>query len=135
MEDDINKQTTEVESTKSTDGNTVIERQSVATSESISSKTIIARVIWFIAGFILVFLILRVVLMLLGAKQTSGFVDFIYSVSGFLAAPFYGIFARPAYGNSVLDSASLVAIIVYTLIAWGIVKLVALTTAENRIDI
>jgi hypothetical protein len=53
-------------------------------------------------------------------------VRFVYTVSALLVAPFQGIFPTPATQNSVLELSSLVAIAVYALIAWGIVRLIAI---------
>jgi len=72
----------------------------------------------------------RFTLKLLGANPSSGFVDLIYSVTNVLVAPFTGIFSTPtAEGDivsSVFETSTLVAIVVYALIAWGLVKLVNL---------
>ncbi|RZJ87310.1 MAG: YggT family protein, partial [Chryseobacterium sp.] len=81
-----------------------------------------------------VLLVLRIVLLLLAANQGNGFVDFVYAVSGFFAMPFYGIFNyTPAYGSSVLELSSIVAIFIYALVGWGLVKL--LTIGSRTRDI
>ena len=71
-------------------------------------------------------LITRVILKLLAANPEAGFVRFVYAVSAPLVAPFQGVFPTPATQNSVLELSSLVAIAVYALIAWGIVRLIAI---------
>lgn len=114
------RQTTEVRETNVQDGATSVQRQTVHQSARADGRVVASRVVWYIVGFILVLLGLRVLLYLLGANQGSGFVDFIYAISSVFAAPFYGIFAQPAYGKSVLDSASLVAMVVYALVGWGL---------------
>src|SRR5487761_1462190 len=87
----------------------------------------ITRVIWFIAGVILVLLAFRFVLVLLGANSANGFVNFIYSVSHPLAAPFFGIFGYSIhYGVSRFELSTLVAMAVYALIAFGLAKLVTI---------
>lgn len=130
---DQEQQTTEVRSTEVQDGATNIQRQTVSQTEKADSRVVAARVIWYIAGFIITLLVLRIILFLLGANQGSGFVDFLYAVSGVFAAPFYGIFAQPSYGASVLDTASLVAIAVYALVAWGVAKLFTLNRTHDDI--
>jgi hypothetical protein len=66
-------------------------------------------------------------LRLTGANASSGFVDFIYTVSGVLSAPFDTIFGATAVEagqtQSVFEPSILIAIAVYAIIAWGIVKL------------
>lgn len=130
MDGDGSRQTTEVRETNTVEGNTNVNRQTVATHTAVDSRVIIGRVIWFIAGFIIVLLALRIVMMLLGANTGAPFVDFLYAISGVFAWPFYGIFPQPAYGSSQFDSASLVAIVVYALLAWGVVKLLTLTSSD-----
>lgn len=97
-----------------------------------NSSVVASRVVWYIVGFILVLLALRIVLFLLGANQGSGFVDFIYAVSGVFAAPFAGIFPAPVYGKFFFDTASVVAMVVYALVGWGITKLFTLTHRDTE---
>jgi hypothetical protein len=91
-----------------------------------------ARVIWFIAGVINTLLVLRFVFVLLGANAGNGFVNFIYSVSHPFAAPFFGIFGYSThYGVSRFESSTIVAILVYTLVAWGLTRLVTIRQPER----
>lgn len=85
------------------------------------------RVVYYIGGFIIAVLALRFSLLVLGASRASGFVKFIYDVSGFFVEPFNGIFTRPTYGKSTFDSATLVAIIVYAFVTIGIARLLTIT--------
>jgi len=94
--------------------------------------TRVKQVIYFIFGVINVLLLLRFVLLLLAANELSPFVTLIYGLSSPLARPFQGIFAEPTLGGSVLEWASLVAIGVYSLIAYGLVRVVALIYAPNH---
>lgn len=90
------------------------------------------RVVWYVAGLIIAFLALRILLQILAANQGNAFVDFVYSVSGFFAAPFFGIFNyTPSYGRVMFEISSLVAIIVYALAAWAIAKALTLTGADE----
>lgn len=92
------------------------------------------RVIWLIAGIIIGLLALRIILLLLAANQGAPFVDFVYGLSGVFAWPFYGIFGyTPQYGQSVLEISSIVAIIVYALIAWGLGKAATLTSSRTDV--
>lgn len=89
------------------------------------------QVVWFLVGLIDVILAIRFVMKLLAANTSSGFVSFMYNLSEPLVAPFRGIFGAPAAGGSVLEPASLVAIVIYSLIGWGIVALIRLLTAPK----
>ena len=121
---DEDKRTTEVREVRErVDGGTV-QRQTVSSEVSPSGAVVFKRVIWYVAGVIIVLLVLRMVLQLMGANNSAGFVHFIYSVSGVFAAPFFGIFSySPKYGSSYFEVSTLVAVAVYALVAWGIGKL------------
>ncbi len=127
MADEV-QETREVRTSEQQVGDTTVQRQTVSQSTSGAPTGVVAqRVVWYIVGFIIVLLALRVVLLLLGADRSSGFVDFIYSFAGVFAMPFEGIFSTPSYnGKFFLDSASLVAMVIYALVGWGIAKLFTL---------
>ena len=136
--DDNTTETTEVRERNVADDNgNSVRRQTVATHADATAdgRVVASRVVWYVAGFIIALLVLRIILFLLAANQGSAFVDFIYALSGVFAAPFNGIFATPAYGSSALDTASLVAIAVYALIAWGISKLFTLNRPAGTADV
>ena len=98
----------------------------------VSTQVAVARFVYYVAGVIAAFLIARIVLLLLAANQGSAFVDFVYTVGGWFASPFYGIFSyQPQYGQSVLEISSIVAVVVYSLVAMAIVKLIMLTDARG----
>ena len=62
----------------------------------------------------------------------GGFTDFVYDITGPLVAPFEGIFGAPDVETGVFDPASLVAIVVYSLIAWVIAKVLDISLGETR---
>lgn len=134
MNEERDQQTTEVRETKERQGNTNIRRQSVTTASKVDAGIVARRIVYYIVGVIIALLTLRIVLLLLAANQGSAFVDFIYALSGLFAWPFYGIFNyQPAYGQSVFEISSLVAIIVYVLIGVGIAKLFTLTKGDDAV--
>jgi uncharacterized protein YggT (Ycf19 family) len=116
--------------------------EQVTRSEHVSVPSVAAKqragvararqVIYFIFGAINVLLVIRFVLLGLGAQQASSFVAFIYSLSYPLVLPFQGIFPEPTLGGSVFEWASLVAIGIYSLLAYGLVRIVALIYAPPR---
>lgn len=92
--------------------------------------------IYFFFGALEILLTFRLVLKLLGASISSAFVNFIYGLTGLFILPFNGIFRR-GYSQglettSVLEPATLVAIIVYIILAWGIVKLVRISSGKQQ---
>lgn len=92
--------------------------------------------IYFFFGLLEVLLAFRLVLKLTGASLLSGFVRFIYALTGIFILPFEGIFRRGyAQGvetTSVLEPSVMVAIIVYVILAWGIVKLLRISSGEKQ---
>ncbi len=132
MEED--KKTTEVKETNERAGNTSIQRETVSTQTHTSGVIIFQRVVWYIVGFIIVLLALRLVLLLLAANDDSAFVSFIYSLSNIFAAPFFGIFNyQPTYGQFTFEISTVVAIVVYALVGWGIAKLATLSRPNEEV--
>jgi hypothetical protein len=84
------------------------------------------QVIYFVFGVIEALLAIRFVLLALGANEASGFVRLIYGLSRPFVLPFLGIFGEPSLGASVLEWASLVGIVVYALVAFGLARLIEL---------
>lgn len=83
------------------------------------------RVIYYIMGLLLALLAFRFVLSLLGANRDNGFANLIYSLSYPFVAPFFGLFGYEVqYGVARFEIETLVAMAVYALIAYAIVKMV-----------
>ncbi len=81
------------------------------------------QVIWYILGFIEVILFLRIILLMLGANTGSGFVDLIYGLSLIFAFPFMRMFSSTVVGDSIIEWSTIFGMVVYYLLAVGIVKL------------
>ncbi len=75
---------------------------------------------------------IRFVLALFGANPAAGFAQFIYSITKPFLVPFVGLFGTARSGGSVFDVSPLVAIVVYALIAWVLVKVVSLVLGDSR---
>jgi uncharacterized membrane protein len=132
MADEV-QETREVQTTEAQVGGTNVQQQTVRQVSSAPANVVAQRVVWYIVGVIIVLLVLRVVMLMLGANQSAGFVSFIYSFTEVFAAPFAGIFGTPSYnGQFFLDSASLVAIVVYGLVGWGLAKLFTLGSSHPQ---
>lgn len=128
---DREQATREVRTTDETVGNTNVQREVVTETAAAPGSVVAQRVVWYITGVIVALLALRLVLQLLGANEGNGFVDFIYGLSGVFAAPFFGMFSyEPSYGQSYFEVSTLVAMVIYALVGWGIAKL--FTLGSNR---
>lgn len=125
------QETTEVRTSNVQDGLTNVQRQTVAKTRSMDTSVVARRVVWYIAGFIITFLAARVVLLMLGANQGNAFVDTVYAIGGFFSMPFQGIFGEPSYGQFYFDASSVVAVVVYAVVAWGISKAFTLTNSQQ----
>ncbi|HEY2004552.1 MAG TPA: YggT family protein [Candidatus Saccharimonadia bacterium] len=101
------------------------ERPVVQTVESRGDYYRGANIVYLITGLVELMLGLRFAFLLLGANQGSGFVTFVYALTYPLVAPFNGIFGTPSIDRSTFDPATLVAMVIYAVIGWAIVRLVA----------
>jgi hypothetical protein len=123
------------ETTTTQDGNTSPVAKSPVKEEATGSQTV-EYLVYFLFGVLEILLAFRLILKLMGASLSSAFVGSIYGLSGIFIAPFEGIFRRGftqgIETTSVLEPATLVAIIVYAVIAWGIVKLVRIFSGEQQ---
>ena len=90
------------------------------------------QVIYDIFGVIEALLAIRFILLLLGANEASGFVRLIYGLSQPFVLPFQGIFGVPSFDGSVIEWSSLVGIVVYLLLAYGLARLVELIYTPAR---
>jgi len=91
----------------------------------------ITRVVYYMLAVLEVILGLRFIFRLLGASQGNDFVMFLYNLSHVFVGPFNGIFNDQALGRSVFELSTIVAMLVYALIAWGIVSLGKVVFAPN----
>jgi hypothetical protein len=97
------------------------------------NQNVAVRVIWYIAGVLLVLLAFRFVFVLLGANPANGFANFIYTTSHPFVSPFFGIFNyNLRYGVSRFETYTLVAMVVYALIAYGIAKLITINQSDSQ---
>jgi len=90
-----------------------------------------AAVVGFIVGVVDVFIAARFLGKLFGASAESAFVNFIYQVSAPMVAPFTGIFGDTGSKTNTFETASLVAIVVYAVVGWGLVVLIRIVTAPH----
>ncbi|TMB90626.1 MAG: YggT family protein [Chloroflexi bacterium] len=88
-------------------------------------------VIYLVFGIIDALLLIRMLLKLMGASTAAPFANFIYDVSGFLLAPFKGLLPAMASGKSVFEPSVLIAILVYSLLAFALAKIIAITLSRS----
>ncbi len=83
-----------------------------------------SRFMWYLLGLIEGLLAIRFVLALLAANPNNGFASAMYAITGPLVVPFRTLFATPSFGGSVFELYTLIAMLVYVLLWWAIVRLV-----------
>ncbi|MEI6729151.1 MAG: YggT family protein [bacterium] len=92
----------------------------------------IAQLVWYVVGLINVVLAIRIFFLLFNA-QSGGFTGFLYNVTAPFVMPFTGIFPAPGVGTTYFDTAALVAIIIYSLVAWGVVTLIRIISNNQKV--
>jgi hypothetical protein len=93
-----------------------------------SPGAMVERLILFIFGLIIGLIVLRIILLLVAARQGNDLVSFIYNISEIFVAPFRGILRidEVAAGQSALDVGALVAVVgwfVISLLVFGVLRI------------
>ncbi len=82
------------------------------------------QLIWLGLGLLESLLALRLLLKLIGANAASPFAALLYSFTDLFLFPFAGLTGTPAAGGMVLEISTVIAMMVYALMAWGLERLV-----------
>lgn len=98
----------------------VVEDIATARYEALNKST---QLIWLLFGLLEALIALRVFLKLIAANPASPFAALVYTVSDLFLWPFFGLTTTPAAGGMVLDIPAIIAMFVYLVIGWVIVKL------------
>jgi uncharacterized protein YggT (Ycf19 family) len=91
------------------------------------------RIIWLVFGVLQALIVLRIVLLILGANEANDLVAFIVGVSDPFVEPFRGMFQLDEVSGasgSVLDVAAIVALVAWTLVEALVLGVVGL--ADRR---
>ena len=84
----------------------------------------VTQVIWLLFGFLEALIAIRIILLLIGANPAAFFTQLIYGITSVFLWPFAGIMPTPGVGAFQFEISSVIAMIVYALIAWGLTKLI-----------
>jgi len=106
-------------------------RQQIHTEARSPIEVVLARVVYYLFGVVEVVIAARFVLMLFGANPDAGFVAFVYRISGIFMAPFIAVFKTQTAGGATFEWSALVALAVYALVGWGIVRLIETVTPRS----
>ena len=93
----------------------------------------ITGLIWLVFGVLETLIGIRVILKVIAANPDSSLTSFIYSASHVFLAPFFGVVGEPTSNGNVLEATSIIAMVVYLLIAWGITRIVYLVMIPSEV--
>jgi hypothetical protein len=82
------------------------------------------QIIWLLLGILEALLALRFVFKLIGVNAANSFATLLYSVTNLFVAPFASLSRAPAAGGMVLEVSTIIAMLVYLLIAWGLERII-----------
>jgi uncharacterized protein YggT (Ycf19 family) len=97
------------------------------------------QIVWYLFWVIEVLLLFRFLLKLIEANPGAAFTQLIYSLSYPFAAPFLYVVRSTSVAGNVFEWTTLIAMLVYWVVAWGIVRLfvmgkpVSTTEAEVKL--
>ena len=91
---------------------------------------LVTQIIGAILLFLEILLGLRFLLKLIAANPNSGFAVFIYGITEPFLAPFKALVGTPTSGGTVLEVTTLIAMAVYALLFWVVIRVVQI--AANR---
>lgn len=84
------------------------------------------QIVWYLFYIIETLLLFRFALKLIGANTGAGFTQFIYALSYPFAAPFLYVVNSPRIAGTTIEWSTLLAMLVYWVLAWGIVRLIVM---------
>jgi hypothetical protein len=91
----------------------------------------VTRLIWSILALLEIMLGLRFLLKLMGANAASGFGTLVYGTTGLFVMPFDGLLSSWTWGESILEVTTLVAMAIYALLFWGIVRVLGMVMERS----
>ncbi len=83
----------------------------------------VSQVVWYVLGVVETLLAFRFILRAIGANSAAGFTNIIYTLSQPLVQPFANIVRSARVDRAVVDWNIIIAMAVYWLLAWAIVRL------------
>jgi len=86
------------------------------------------QVVWYLFSLLEILLVFRLALRFAGANPAAGFTSFIYALTWPFAEPFIAVFHPTVIATGqVFEWTTLLAMIVYYLVAWGIASLLGMS--------
>jgi hypothetical protein len=82
------------------------------------------QLVWLLFGVLEALLALRIGLKLIGANAASPVAAFLYGFTDLFLWPFAGLIGTPQAGGLVLELTTVIAMVVYALIAWALERII-----------
>ena len=90
----------------------------------------LSQIVLTLLGILEIGLGLRFGLKLIAANAATGFADFIYGITAPFVAPFAALVATPTSGGTVVEVTTLIAMAVYALGVWIVLKVIGILFAR-----
>ena len=108
-------------------------KRGIAAANQNSSIARIVNIVYFLFGALELLLMVRVILHLIGVNPENGFANFIDVLSYPFVALFASLVQNPTPGGtSVLEITTLIAMLVWAIIAWLVGRLIWLVLSRPR---
>lgn len=90
-----------------------------------------AQIVWYVLSVVETLLAIRFVLKLLQANSEAFFTNFVYTLSSVFTFPFVAVFQNDRISASVFEWTTLLAMLVYWVIALGLIKLFVMSKSVS----
>jgi lipopolysaccharide export LptBFGC system permease protein LptF len=108
-------------------------KRGIAAANQNSTTARIINIVYYLFGSLELLLFVRVVLHLVGANASNGFASFIYGLSSPFVALFATLLQNPTLSaTSVLEITTLIAMLVWGIVAWLVGRLLWLVLSRPR---
>jgi len=110
--------------------------ESVSREKELTPRQIVlrktTRFIWWGTAVLEGLIALRVALRMMAANPANPFANFVYALTSLFLWPFQTLTTNPAADGVVLEISSVIAMMVYLLLAWMIVEMLWLIMGRER---
>jgi hypothetical protein len=108
-------------------------KRGIAAANQNSSIARVINIVYFMFGALELLLAVRVILQLVGVNAENGFASFVYGLSAPFVALFASLMQNPALSaTSVLEVTTLIAMLVWAIVAWLTGRLLWLVLSRPR---
>lgn len=97
-------------------------------------EVVLARIVYYAFGVIEALLAIRFLFGLFGANMEAGFVKLVFGITDVFMVPFNAIFSTQKLAGATFEWSVLVAIVIYALIAWGLVALIRAVSPREEAE-